>query len=204
MEPVTKPKKQLTSSKKVILNEVPGVPVEPVRNNIPSSSNIQNIPSTSNIPKRMITREEFEKMGSKETIINWMLENMDPRDILSCLQGNEYSSDYSVNNLTDEIGNMELSDISEVIQEISFEDLIDQINDISDDYARYERIIEMCTSAGVFDDSSDVGVVRTKKNVKLVLDDKSLSDTEIRNLLKNCATKEANRLALLAKREKMY
>lgn len=151
--------------------------------------------------KKQITREEFEKMGSKEAIINWMVENMDPVDIMSCLQQSEADNNIiNTSNNQNNQNNNSLSsrEVNEIFKEISFEDLINQVNQINDTENKYNRVIEMCTESGAITDDDEILILKSKKGIKLVLNDSVLDDKKINELIKDCAKKEASRLTKIA------
>jgi len=187
---------------------VPTVPTVPTT--VPTVPMVPMVPKVVKQVKenKKITREEFEQMGSKEVIINWMLENMDPVDILSCLQGSNLSGDdikssnnivsiastsgsSNVNNLVKEMDDL---DISTIIKEVSFQDLIDQINEISNLENKYSRIIEICSSSGVIEEDN-FGIRKSKKyGIQLTVDDQVQTEDDISKLIDKCAREEAKRL----------
>jgi hypothetical protein len=149
--------------------------------------------------KKQITREEFEKMGSKEAIINWMIENMDPIDIMSCLQqDNNNNNNNNKNIVSDASSSLSSKEVNEIFKEISFEDLINQVNEINDLENKYNRIIQICTDSGVVSDDDDIVLLKSKKGLKLVLNESVLDDKKINDLLRDCAKKEALRLTKIA------
>jgi len=171
------------------------IPIAPV---LPK--NLPQIPK--NIQKNKISREEFEKMGSKEAIINWMIENMNPVDILACLQQNDpgYSGYSEQTNITELANEMDDLQIESVIKDVSFEDLVSQIMEIPDLKTRYDRILEICTKSGEIDEQ-DIEVIETKKGgIKIMVNDEVLSESKIASLLQGCAKKEAKRLTKLIKK----
>jgi hypothetical protein len=155
-----------------------------------SSTSSQNIQKNQDSQKK-ITREEFEKMGSKEVIINWMIENMNPVDILACLQKDPDSLNSEITEITAGMNNLE---VEEVFKDISFEDIVSQVNNIANLETKYARIIEICSTSNVKDEDSFEIRKSKKKGVELVLDDSVLSISDIESLLEDCAKKEAVRL----------
>jgi len=204
-------KTAVSKARKVIPSEFPEIMTQP-NNQVNNNQNIQKKEKVSILDdssKQKLTREEFEKMGSKEAIINWMIENMDPVDILSCLQKDEpieleeniASTSGSNNNITKNsniqelAGNMDKLEIQDIIQEVSFNDLIDQINEIQDLEARSSRIIEICTTSGIHDED-DFGIRKSKKNgIQLTIDDEVQNTQDINDLIDKCAKAEAKRLS---------
>ena len=139
-------------------------------------------------------------MGSKEAIINWMITNMNPTDILSCLQqysqesqgSQESSSNQNINELTKQMSKVE---VAEMIKEISVEDIISQLNEITDLEQRYSRLIDICYDSGVINDPSIYDVRKSKKyGIQLLKDEDILNPFEIEKMINDCATREALRL----------
>jgi len=179
----TKPQKP---AKKVIFSE--SIPTENIASSSKSVPKVNNITKTTKTTKS-ITREEFEKMGSKEAIINWMIQNMDPKDILSCLQQDKPSG------INDIIEGMDTLEIVDTLTEVSFEDLVEGVNSITNLEERYSRIVDLCVVSGLYS-QDDFDIIKSKKHgFQLSLNDNVQSMDDITELLEKCAKREAVRLA---------
>jgi len=200
-------KTAVSKARKVIPSEFPEIMTQAnnqVNNQANTQANTQRNSKKEKVSmddssKQKLTREEFEKMGSKEAIINWMIENMDPVDILSCLQKDEpvelQENVASTSNIQELAGSMDKLEIQDIIQEVSFNDLIDQINEIQDLETRYSRIIEICSTSGIHNDD-DFGIRKSKKNgIQLTIDDEVQTTDDINELIDKCAKAEAKRLS---------
>ena len=185
------PKAQKPGKKVIFSESIPERIIPPVESVASSSKSVPKVNNTTKNTKttKSITREEFEKMGSKEAIINWMIQNMDPKDILSCLQQDKPSG------INDIIEGMDTLEIVDTLTEVSFEDLVEGVNSITNLEERYSRIVDLCVVSGLYS-QDDFDIIKSKKHgFQLSLNDNIQSMDDINELLEKCAKREAMRLA---------
>ena len=165
-----------------------------------------------------ITREFFEQMKTKEMIVEWMINNMDPKDLIKCVKKGSLSkgdleeaeklasseiSEYSeypesgtsgLTNADLEViemaRNIPESELTRMLKKVTKESISELINRISDKTEKKKQLIFLCKRAGINKYSTQIrrGVLR------LFEGDDQIDDEEIPKIVDECAAKESTKL----------
>jgi len=175
-----------------------------------------------NVPvgnKQKVPRDFFEGK-SKLLIIDWMIANMKPEDILKCIKRNlspqdvkeaeslldtkpsdegsssSYLADLSKDQLVDVLSKHNDSDVNQMLKTVTKSELVGAVNRIKDRERKMVGIIGICKRAGVKDFSLEKSA-KTGKH-KIVDSDGDPVDS-IDQVLDICAEKEAMRIKKILK-----
>jgi len=176
--------------------------------------------------KKQIPREYFEQIKDKAIIVQWMIDNMDTTDLMECIKrgsvskedlakaesviGSAPSSSYVPPSAVSPADiqamqaaqSMSQSERLKMFKKASKEDIIAEINAISDPTRKMQNIVLLCQGAGkrfVVDTlrSGKMAIFRILPDGKKV----QVDQAAINRVLDECATKEAKRtLSLMASR----
>jgi len=163
-----------------------------------------------------ITRDFFESMKSKDVIVDWMIKNMDRRDLLKCvekgaLSAAEVSEAETLADVEPSAGvTTEMVAAAEGMSESKFKELLkkaakDAIKESlpKDSDARKQAVIDLCTRAGI----TGYSVMKNKKGFLKIMDpdEEPVEEADINSLIDQCATSESARLkAVIDKLRKRY
>jgi hypothetical protein len=163
-----------------------------------------------------ITRDFFESMKSKDVIVDWMIKNMDRRDLLKCvekgaLSAAEVSEAETLADVEPSAGvTTEMVAAAEGMSESKFKELLkkaakDAIKESlpKDSDSRKQAVIDLCTRAGI----TGYSVMKNKKGFLKIMDpdEEPVEEADINSLIDQCATSESARLkAVIDKLRKRY
>jgi hypothetical protein len=163
-----------------------------------------------------ITRDFFESMKSKDVIVDWMIKNMDRRDLLKCvekgaLSAAEVSEAETLADVEPSAGvTTEMVAAAEGMSESKFKELLkkaakDAIKESlpKDSDSRKQAVIDLCTRAGI----TGYSIMKNKKGFLKIMDpdEEPVEEADINSLIDQCATSESARLkAVIDKLRKRY
>jgi len=163
-----------------------------------------------------ITRDFFESMKSKDVFVDWMIKNMDRRDLLKCvekgaLSAAEVSEAETLADVEPSAGvTTEMVAAAEGMSESKFKELLkkaakDAIKESlpKDSDSRKQAVIDLCTRAGI----TGYSVMKNKKGFLKIMDpdEEPVEEADINSLIDQCAASESARLkAVIDKLRKRY
>jgi hypothetical protein len=158
----------------------------------------------SKVPEK-ITRDFFESMKSKDVIVDWMIKNMDRKDLIKCVEKGALSAaEVSEAEALAEVEpstevTPEMVEAAEVMPESKFKELLkkaakDAIKEAlpKDLDSRKQAVVGLCTRAGI----TGYSVMKNKKGVLKIIDpdEEPVEESDINGLIDQCATSESVRL----------
>ena len=169
---------------------------------------VQQIQTGSASQKQKMPREFFEGLGSKSLIIDWMIANMKPADILKCIQKNsssqsdishaqsiiesQPSSSYSVN---DVLQSYPPNQVSSMLKVVTKEELVKAVSGLTGDRKK-QGIVTLCRRAGV---KGYTLKTNSKTGKVSIVDEEGDPVDSIDQVLDICAEREVYRLKKLLK-----
>jgi len=163
-----------------------------------------------------ITRDFFEGMKSKDVIVDWMIKNMDRKDLIKCIErgalsATEVSEAESLADVeTAAEVTPEMVAAAQDMSESKFKELLkkaakDAIKESlpKDLDSRKQAVVDLCTRAGI----TGYSVMKNKKGFLKIIDpdEEPVEEADINKLIDQCATSESARLkAAIDKLRKRY
>ena len=180
--------------------------------------------SSVDLPKAKIERSYFENLGSKELIVDWMIKNMNHSDILKCIQRGNLTpeqvkqaeavagvevgmsgtaaaiSDEELNFITEALGGLSTKDAKEALTKVTKGELVAFLNKITDPGKKAQKIVALCKYAGIKKYTIEQKSGRGGKTIYKIKDGEfELTPEEFNDIIDECASKEAMRVAKILK-----
>ena len=174
------------------------------------------------LPKSQMDRSYFENIGSKQLIVDWMIQHMDTADIVKCIQRGSVSADdmkeleqiSSSDNLSlspddlvaiKAIKSIPSTEVKQMLKAITDQDIKERLNKIKNQDTRKKAIVSMCIRSGI-NKKYTLEKIKTRKGeeLRIVENGITVGNDEINDVLDECSSMEAKRLSkqlMYAKRQ---